>query len=336
MNSELESKTVNFKRAERNVFFHILTKCNLSCSHCYINREQHSSETLSRQTIVDWLNLFYDPEKETNVIFLGGEPTLHPDLADLIKTANGIGYQSATVDTNGYLFHQLLDRIEPTEAVLSFSLDGPDPEINDPIRGAGSFKVCRDNIEKAVKAGFEVSVIYTVSRWNLDYVGEMPDLLHQLGVKRFFIQVIGLRGKSVAEGDRLQLTPDEWSGVIPGVARIAAGKGLKVIYPKVFLEPGEEFECGGQVAENYFVFPNGRVYLCPLCEDYPISAYRVEENRLVKNEGLTEDLFFKLNIPEGCVMNRLLQSGNIDYSEKGVPLNRISCCLLKRQVEPEV
>ncbi|MFO7760968.1 MAG: radical SAM protein [Thermodesulfobacteriota bacterium] len=335
MNSGLKSETVNFKRAERNVFFHILTSCNLSCSHCYINREQHGSETLGRQTIVDWLKLFYNPGKETNIVFLGGEPTLHPDLADLIKTANRIGYNSVTVDTNGYLFYDILKKIKPAEAVLSFSLDGPVPEINDPIRGSGSFEICLDNIKRAVAAGFEVSVIYTVSRRNLDSVGEMPEFLNQSGVKRFFIQVIGLRGKSAEEADSLQLTPREWLDLIPRVARDAADKGLRVIYPKVFLDPEEKFECGGLVAENYFVFPNGRVYLCPLCEDYPVNAYRIEGNRLLKNTGLTEDLFFKLDIPEGCVMNKLLQPGNLDYNEEGIPLSRVSCCLLKQQVDPD-
>lgn len=334
MDSELTTRTVSFKRAERNIFFHILTRCNLSCSHCYINREQHGSVTLPGKTIGDWLRLFYNPEKETNVIFLGGEPTLHPELAGMIKTANQIGYHSVTIDTNGYLFHDILDKVRPSEAVLSFSLDGPCSEVNDPIRGKGSFEVCRENIKRAVARGFEVSVIYTVSRRNLDSLEKMPDLLSQLGVKRFFIQVIGLRGRSVQEGNSLQLTTGEWSSLVPGVARDAAGKGLRVIYPRVFLETGEKFECGGLASENYFVFPNGRVYLCPLCEDYHVNAYRIVDNKLIKNEGLTEDQFFKLNIPEGCVMNKLLQPGNIDYSEKGDPLNRISCCLLKNQVEP--
>ncbi len=334
VNPDPNSRTVNFRRAERNVFFHILTKCNLSCSHCYINRAQHGGETLPRETVIDWLKLFHDPGKETNVIFLGGEPTLHPDLADLVKTANRIGYHSVTVDTNGYLFHDLLDRIEPEEAVLSFSLDGPSPEVNDPIRGKGAFGVCSHNIERAVRRGFEVSVIYTVSRRNLDFLDKMPDLLADLGVQRFFIQVIGLRGKSAEEKDTLQLAPEEWLSLVPRVAREASEMGLRVIYPRVFLDLAEEFECGGLAAENYFIFPNGRVYLCPLCEDYPVNAYRIEGNRLIKNEGLTEDRFFKLDIPEGCVMNKLLQPGNLYYSEEGFPLGRISCCLLKQQVEP--
>jgi MoaA/NifB/PqqE/SkfB family radical SAM enzyme len=330
--SHFESRTVGFKPRERNIFFHILTACNLSCSHCYINPEQHGTQTLDKETLEEWLRLFYNPKKETNVIFLGGEPTLHKDLAQAIKTANSLGYHSVTVDSNGFLFHNILETIAPGDAVLSFSLDGPTDEINDPIRGEGVYATCTENLKKAVAKGFDVSVIYTVSQMNIDGLQAMPSLLHSLGVKRFFIQVIGIRGKSASSEETLQLSPKQWLSSIPPVAVEAARKGIHVIYPKVFLEPGEQFECAGLVAENYFIFPNGRVYQCPLCEDFPVNAYRIENNQLVKNEGLNEDRFFSLNISEGCVMNKLLQPGNISYDKAGKPVHRISCCLLKQEI----
>lgn len=325
-------RTVAFRPEERNVFFHILTACNLACSHCYINREQHGSEMISRETMVEWLEMFHDPGKETNLIFLGGEPTLHPDLAYGIKKAREIGYGSITVDTNGYLHNDLLDHISPADAVISFSLDGPEAAVNDPIRGAGVFDVCTENLKKAVGMGFRTSLIYTVSRLNLEHLQRMPELLAAWGVKRFFIQVIGLRGKSAGAGQDLQLTPEEWLAEVPPVAAAAAAQGIPTTYPKVFLDDDEKFECAGRVAENFFVFPNGRVYRCPLCEDYPIHSLEIVDGKLVKREGLNEDRFFELDIPEGCVMNRMLQPGNISYGPDGAPLHRISCCLLKQQV----
>jgi len=327
-------RTIAFAPGERNVFLHILTACNLSCHHCYINPAQHGTITLDIATIEAWLALLFAPGKDNNLVLLGGEPTLHPDLARAVHTARRLGYGSVTIDTNGYLFHDFLDRIEPDEAVLSFSLDGPEPAVNDPLRGDGVFATCTANIRRAVKRNFAVSVIYTVSRRNIDHLHRMPALLTDLGVSRFFIQVIGLRGNAAEADDGLQLTPDEWLAVVPEAAAQAAGAGLEVIYPKVFLDPDEPFECAGNVAENYFVFPNGRVYQCPLCEDYPVNAFRIEDDRLVENPGLTEKRFFSLTIPEGCVMNKLLQAGNIPYDDAGRPLRRISCCLLKNRLTP--
>jgi len=327
-------RTVAFRPEERNIFFHVLTACNLSCRHCYINREQHGYEMVSRETMTAWLKLFHDPEKETNVVFLGGEPTMHPDLAFGIKKARELGYASVTVDTNGFLHHDLLNNIRPDDAVLSFSLDGPDAEVNDPVRGDGVFEVCTENIRKAVALGFDTNLIYTVSRLNLKHLERMPELLAELGIKRFFIQVIGLRGKSVGEGQELQLTPAEWLQTVPRVAEEAAALGIPTTYPKVFLEEGEKFECAGRVAENYFVFPNGRVYRCPLCEDYPVHSLKITDDDLVRRDGLNEEQFFELDIPEGCVMNRMLQPGNICYDKDGNPLHRISCCLLKQETDP--
>lgn len=328
------ARTVGFKAGERNVFFHILTACNLSCRHCYINKEQHGTQQLSKEQMVDWMTILADPDKKTNMIFLGGEPTMHPDLPFAIEKAKELGY-FVTVDSNGYLFHDLLNRTSPELLdFLSFSLDGPDLATNDPIRGEGVFDICVANIKRAVSAGFNVSVIYTVSQKNLLSLSKMVPLLKELQVKKFFIQVLGLRGKSAkTDGKEVsQVSREEWLEVVPEVARQAAEQGIHVTYPKVFLEPGEKFECAGLVAENFFVFPNGRVYQCPLCEDHPINAFRIENGRLVKNSSLGEGNFFGLNIAEGCVMNKLLQPDTIEYDENGQPLYQISCCMLKQEI----
>lgn len=332
------ARTVGFKPGERNVFFHLLTACNLACRHCYINPLQHGTNTLPKDTVLSWLKLFARPERQTNLILLGGEPTLHPDLPAIIRAAKSLRY-AVTVDSNGYLFHDLLERITPKELdYLSFSLDGPDAAVNDPLRGEGVFAVCTANIRKAVTAGFNTSLIYTVSRRNIDALHRMPELLAAWGVRRFFIQVIGLRGnpasKEQGAAGGWQADPGQWLAVVPQVAEAAARLGIHVIYPKVYLEEGEVFQCAGVVAENFFVFPNGRVYQCPLCEDHPIHSYEIIDNRLIHRQGLNEDRFFPLVIPEGCVMNRLLQPDNIAYRPDGAPVHRISCCLLKQEQLP--
>jgi MoaA/NifB/PqqE/SkfB family radical SAM enzyme len=330
------ARTVGFKEGERNIFFHILTACNLACKHCYINKEQHGTNQLSKEEIVEWLQLFADSEKKSNVIFLGGEPTLHPDLGYAIARAKELDF-AVTVDSNGYLFHDLLEKTTPALLdYLSFSLDGPDAEVNDPIRGEGVFDICTENIEKAVKKGFNVSVIFTVSKKNILHLERMVPLLKKLKVKKFFIQVIGLRGNSAknVSSETSQVTRKEWLDTVPEVAVKAADEGIHVTYPKVFLDDGEVFQCAGNVAENYFIFPNGRVYQCPLCEDHPIHSYVIENGNLLKVDGLTESNFFQLNIEEGCVMNKLLQPDTIEYDQDGKPKYKISCCLLKQEITP--
>ena len=104
----------------------------------------------------------------------------------------------------------------------------------------GVFDTCVANIERAVSAGFNVSVIYTVSKKNLDSLARMVPLLQKLKVAKFFIQVIGLRGKSAkADSEEVtQVTRQQWLDIVPEVARLAADKGIHVTYPKVFLVTG--------------------------------------------------------------------------------------------------
>ncbi len=346
----MQKHTVAFSKDSSNLFFHILTKCNLSCAHCYINPDQHGTATLGIDTIRKWLALFSDRAAQTNVIFLGGEPTLHPDLHLAVKAANRLGFKSITIDTNGYLFHNILDKISSDDIdFLSFSLDGATQTVNDAIRGKGCYEAVVKGVGDAVARGFSCSMIYTVSAMNIHELGLMPDLAADLGIERFFIQTIGLRGNSANTDDScrvsdprtsslpasdLQVSKAAWLDIVPRVAERLAAMGITATYPKVFLAPDEPFECAGIVADNYFIFPNGRVYQCPVCEDFALHSLEIRNNRLVPTAKINEQDLFELTIPEGCVMNKMIQPGNLSYDKKGRPEYRIACCLLKQEIRP--
>jgi MoaA/NifB/PqqE/SkfB family radical SAM enzyme len=216
---------------------------------------------------------------------------------------------------------------------FSFSLDGATRKTNNMIRGAGSYDACISGIKKAVQKGFSTSLIYTVSRKNLHELDMMVPLLIDLGIDRFFIQVIGIRGKSAKnDQEKLQVSRSEWLNVIPEVAEKVAGVGITITFPKVFLTAEEPFECAGLVAENYFIFPNGRVYRCPLCEDFPLHSEIFRDNMLFKTPMINENDLFHLSIPEGCVMNKLIQPGNLSYDSDGIPRHKIACCMLKEEI----
>jgi Fe-coproporphyrin III synthase len=334
-------RTVAFSAQAANLFFHILTGCNLNCRHCYINPAQHGTARLSLATIERWLKLFADLDKPANLVLLGGEPTLHPDLAAVVRTARRLKFASITIDTNGYLFHDILERITPEDLdYFSFSLDGATAKTNDALRGQGSYAACLDGIRRAVAKGFSTSLIYTVSTANIHELQQMGPLLEDLGVERFFIQVLGIRGNPAVQAQcaspeqPLQVDRERWLAAVPPAAAEIADRGLTVTYPKVFLAAGEEFACAARVADNYFVFPNGRVYRCPLCEDFPLHSYTLENDRLDPMPAINENDLFALDIPEGCVMNRLVQPGNLVYGADGRPVYRIACCMLKEEILP--
>jgi len=335
-------KTVSFSKNAANIFFHILTRCNLKCVHCYINPRQHGDQTLAPKTIENWLKAIDIKRSNANLILLGGEPTLHPELDKIVIQAKAMGFNSVTVDTNGYLFHNFIEKVTPRDLdALSFSLDGATPAINDPLRGRGSFERCVAGILKAKNRGFFTSLIYTVSSANIHQLEQMVPLIERLRIDHFFIQVIGIRGISAQKSTNQDITATrqvsrtQWESTIPQIGRQAADLGITVTYPKVFLDTRDRFECAGNVADNYFIFPNGRVYRCPLCEDYPLHSFEIEDALLTSTPPINEADLFKLSIPEGCVMNKLIQPGNIDYAPDGQPTHQIACCLLKEEITKE-
>ncbi len=331
----MQKQTVAFSKESSNLFFHILTKCNLSCAHCYINRAQHGETTLPIETINAWLKLFAPKASQTNLVLLGGEPTLHPDLALAVKTARQLKFKSITIDTNGFLFHNILDRITPADVdFISFSLDGAAKETNDAIRGEGCWDAVMSGVEQASSKGFSCSMIYTVSEKNIHELDRMPDLVKNSGISRFFIQVIGIRGESQGSDARNQVSKQTWLTTIPRVAEQIANHGIIVTYPKVFLSLDEEFQCAANVAHNYFVFPNGRVYQCPICEDFSLHSYTIEDNTLISRPKINETDLFTLDIPEGCVMNKMIQPGNLSYDNLGKTCHKIACCMLKEELTP--
>ncbi len=47
---------------------------------------------------------------------------------------------------------------------------------------------------------------------------------------------------------------------------------------------------------------------------------------------INETDLFQLSVPEGCVMNKIIQPDNIAYDRDGRPTFKIACCLLKEEV----
>ena len=88
------------------LFLEITSKCNLQCIHCYANSGPELPMTLG-MTRDKWRKVLRDASNLgcQRVQFIGGEPTIHPDLLELIAEANGLGYQVIEVYTNGTIMN---------------------------------------------------------------------------------------------------------------------------------------------------------------------------------------------------------------------------------------
>ena len=175
------------------------TRCNLTCTHCFISCSPHNNsfgflsfEEVERRLFesVEWgVKEFY---------FTGGEPFLNPDLVAILERTLDFG--AATVLTNGTVLKpEWLDRLRAAEQGSLYSLefrvsiDGPTPELNDSIRGARTFERAMLGVELLVESGF-LPIITMTRVWDESQDGEIlgrfREVLHQHGYVRPRLKVL--------------------------------------------------------------------------------------------------------------------------------------------------
>ncbi len=138
--------------------------CNLSCVHCLSSsgrRDPGELSTAECQAVIDELQrmqVFY-------VNIGGGEPTVRPDFWDLLDYATGhdVGVKFST---NGVKITPLVARrLAGHDYVdVQISLDGATAEVNDAVRGRGSYATAlraMASLAEAGFAGFKISVVLT-------------------------------------------------------------------------------------------------------------------------------------------------------------------------------
>ena len=81
----------------------ITTRCNLPCPVCLADSTAKGAE-LSREQVLGALQILIDTEGQSVPLqFAGGEPTLHPELADIVRGARALGFSKMEIDSNGLL-----------------------------------------------------------------------------------------------------------------------------------------------------------------------------------------------------------------------------------------
>jgi MoaA/NifB/PqqE/SkfB family radical SAM enzyme len=118
--------------------------CNLHCSYCLRDEDAlyHTPANFFSPELLDKI------EREarevmgiTNVVFTGGEPTLHPAFARILEVSAANALKVSFV-TNGWHFEKILPTVLAHRDFIThvgFSLDGVTAETHDAWRGAGSF-----------------------------------------------------------------------------------------------------------------------------------------------------------------------------------------------------
>jgi len=283
--------------------WHITHRCNWRCKHCYHDTYEGSELTLAEQkkAFHQFLALAKAEGRLPMMTITGGEPFIRTDFLELLKYISKYKGEIGefVILTNGsYLTDEMLKKLRKEVPVIdgfSISLEGTE-EVNDHIRGKGTFQQIFDAAMRVKKHGFNVGLSTTISKLNyLDIFNIVDQLIIYdipLMIKRF-VPIGG--GKRMRD---LMLEPHELRDLyhrsraiknkhmLPNEIPLVRPRELYLIRRDNICTGGLQYldwpdrrhqTCAVRHKSLIVIMPDGEVYPCRLL---PISLGNLQEQSL--------------------------------------------------------
>lgn len=275
--------------------------CNLACTHCLSSSGKRDPRELSTQeckAVIDELQrmqVFY-------VNIGGGEPTVRADFWELLDYA--IAHQvGVKFSTNGVrLTPERARQLAATDYVdVQISLDGATAEVNDAIRGPGSFATAwraMENLAAAGFRGFKISVVMT--RQNVSQLDEFKAIADKFDAQ---LRITRLRpsGRGADVWDELHPTAAQQREIYDWLVR----HGEDVLTGDSFFHlnalgstPIAGLNLCGAGRVVCLIDPVGDVYACPFAIHDEFHAGNVRDEGGFAAVWRTSALFARLREPQ--------------------------------------
>jgi mycofactocin biosynthetic radical S-adenosylmethionine protein MftC len=276
--------------------------CNLACIHCLSSSGRRDPRELTTEEckgVIDELErmqVFY-------VNIGGGEPTVRRDFWELVDyaVAHRVGVKFST--NGSRITPSRAEQLARTDYVdVQVSLDGATPDVNDAIRGPGSYRTAITAMERLAGAGFEgfkLSVV--VTRENVSQLDAFKAL-----ADRYRAQLRITRLRPSGRG------ADVWSELHPTAAQQRElyewllANGEDVLTGDSFFHlsgygaplPGLNLCGAGRVV--CLIDPIGDVYACPFAIHDSFRAGNVRAAGGFARVWRESDLFAELRRPQSA------------------------------------
>jgi mycofactocin radical SAM maturase len=233
----------------------------------------------------------------------GGEPTVRSDFWELIDyaTEHHVGVKFST--NGSRITAEVAARLAENDYVdVQISLDGATADVNDVIRGAGSYQAAvraMDALASAGISGFKVSVV--VTRQNVPQLDAFKELADRFGAQ---LRITRLRpsGRGADVWDDLHPTSVQQRELYDWLL----SNGEKVLTGDSFFHlgaygaplPGLNLCGAGRVV--CLIDPIGDVYACPFAIDASFRAGSVRDAGGFATVWRESSLFQTLRNPQGA------------------------------------
>lgn len=244
--------------------------CNQKCTFCYAadgaDAKEKELSTKEWKYIIDACKKAHIPQ----LTFTGGEPTLRPDLVELIDYSQ---WFVTRLNTNGLLLTPTLcQRLkEASLDSVQVTLYSADPSIHNELVGAegkDNHALTVNGIKNALSAGLNVSVNTPLCKKNADFVATLS-FLREIGVR--FVSCSGLifAGGAATEAGAGELSKEELTAVLSAAADYCHETGIEISFTSPGLVDTDELKkmnisvpmCGACLS-NMGVAPDGKVVPC--------------------------------------------------------------------------
>jgi mycofactocin radical SAM maturase len=274
--------------------------CNLSCVHCLSSSGRRDPRELSTEqckAVIDELEamqVFY-------VNIGGGEPTVRADFWELVDyaTQHHVGVKFST---NGVRIDEAAAaRLAASDYVdVQISLDGATAEVNDAVRGGGSFAMAIRALENLSAAGFrdaKISVVMT--RHNVGQLDDFKALADTYGAT---LRITRLRpsGRGADVWDELHPTAAQQRDLYDWL--VAHGDGVltgdSFFHLSAYGEPLPGLNLCGAGRVVCLIDPVGDVYACPFAIHEQFLAGNILRDRGFASVWRDSELFAQLRSPQ--------------------------------------
>jgi mycofactocin radical SAM maturase len=274
--------------------------CNLSCVHCLSSSGRRDPRELSTEqckSIIDELQrmqVFY-------VNIGGGEPTVRSDFWELVDyaTAHQVGVKFST---NGVkIDKKVAARLAASDYVdVQISLDGATAEVNDAVRGPGSFAMAVRALENLSEAGFkDAKISVVVTRHNVSQLDDFKALADKYAAT---LRITRLRpsGRGADVWDELHPTQVQqrelYNWLVANGEGVLTGDSFFHLSAYGDALPGLNLCGAGRVV--CLIDPIGDVYACPFAIHDQFLAGNIVADGGFQQVWQTSELFQELRSPQ--------------------------------------
>ena len=265
--------------------------CNFRCPWCYAqNTEYETNKTMSLD-LANQLIKFAETMDVKNVILIGGEPTYHPhliEILDLLKKQK----MFTSIVTNGYRLHNknFIKEIENFNGEISFSIKAANKEQHKKLTGTDTFDKILEAMANINEAKLNVNYNTVISREIIDNLEEFAYMIKKYAPGRGLnFTLCGPVISKPAIINRDYIVPTEeltrriaakWeqlSEILEG--RISLEQSLQqCVWPDGFIAMLKEkkqvsFGCHVMSRAGVIFDPEGKVLICNSLTDYPIAEF---------------------------------------------------------------